>query len=64
MGTFYQEYLTPFGGVVRIQCSALVFYYDGVDNRGTANGSIRVESGKKPHRKEVTHNGNKVRLFN
>ena len=25
---FNQEYLTPFGGLMRIQCSALVFYYD------------------------------------
>ena len=32
-----------------------------VDNRGTDNGSIRVESGKNIHRKEATHNGNNVR---
>ena len=35
-----------------------------VDNRGTDNGSIRAESGKKPHRKEATHTWKKVRLFN
>ena len=36
-----------------------------VDNRETDDGSIRFESGKKKlHRKEVTPNGSKVRLFN
>ena len=35
-----------------------------VDNRETDNGSIRVESGKKTHSEEVTHNGSKIRLFN
>ena len=28
------------------------------------NGLIRVEFGKKPHKKEATHNGNKVRHSN
>ena len=35
-----------------------------IDNQGIDNGSIHVKSGKNPHRKEATHNGNKVRLFN
>ena len=37
-----------------------------VDNRETDNGSLLVESEKKKktHRKEATHSGNKVRLFN
>ena len=35
-----------------------------VDNPGTDNGSICIKSRKKPHRKEVTHNGNTFRLFN
>ena len=35
-----------------------------VDNRRIENCSNHVESGQKPHRKEGTHNGNKVRLFN
>ena len=35
-----------------------------VDNRGTDNATIRVESGNKSRRKEATHNGNKARLLN
>ena len=35
-----------------------------VGNEGTDNGSIHVEPGRKKHRKEEIHNGNKVRLFN
>ena len=35
-----------------------------LSNRGTDNGLTRVESEKTKHRKEETHNGNKVRLFN
>ena len=27
-GDFNQEYLTPFGGRMGIQCSAFIFYYD------------------------------------
>ena len=34
------------------------FITEPVDNRGTENGSNRVESGKKTHGKEATHNGN------
>ena len=41
---FNQKYLTQFGGILRIQCSTLVFTII-VDNRGTDNGSICVESG-------------------
>ena len=62
---FNQEYLTPFGGLARIQCSALVLIFVmTVDNRGADNGSIGVKSGKKPHRMEATYNGNRVKLFN
>ena len=60
---FNQEYLTQFGVLLRIQCSTLVFTIT-IDNRGTDNGPIDVESGKKTHKKEASHSGNKVRLFN
>ena len=38
--------------------------YYTVDNRGIENGSNHVESEKKKHRKEASHNGNKFKLFN
>ena len=66
MGTFYPGILDSIWWDC-VQCSTLVFLYTNtitVDNRETDNGLIRVEPGKKTHRKEGTHNDNKVRLFN
>ena len=61
---FNQEYLTPFGGLLRIQSSALVLTFSTTfDNRRTDNGSIPIESEKKNHMKEATHNGNKVYVW-
>ena len=42
-----------------------VNFYNTIDTEKLKNGSNLVRSGNQPHRKEATHNGNKVyRLFN
>ena len=72
VGIFNLEYLTSFGGLLRIQCLALVQCISLTitsDNRGTDNGSqfasnLEKKTHTHTHRNEVNHNSNEVRLFN
>lgn len=59
----FHRFIVWFGTLTTARTS-LVGLIITVDNPGTDDGSVRVESGKKPHRKEATHNDNVVRLLN